>query len=580
MEENEDNLSPQYVDRYPLPKDLVRYSVHIPRVRDEIEERYAELKINRALHEMLRDGGGPIHINLTTIYSEDFSVDKLPDYRDIRRYTYNDVFPDLDIKKYSKIAISCSSKWNWNNELQKKIDVFCERYGAVVLTDHTSGYHGKYSIMPTILACQEKYNGDILSPDLLIHIGEYTGDYYTYYRLMNAKEVWRVSEDGIAKDTFYHLTKVFDMKEECFFERMTSNKDEHRETIDLYRKTLIEEVMRVYERFPDIPFSNIYVAKTIVSNLPHNSVVHFGMSNTLRSWTFFDMPYDDIRTYANVGCRGIDGVLSTLVGASFVKPDCLYFGVLGDLAFFYDMNILGNRHIGNNLRIILINNDGGTEFYLHQSGSWKSMRDDVGGYVAASGHNGKKSKELVRDYALNLGFEYLSASNEVELKELVPHFTDPNYGNGPILLEVFTEHDKEREALYSVRNIVGDNKVDLLVNSVGDWNHLRTCYEYISKIKKYVNNRDVYIYGAGRGGRIVLKVLEENNIKVCGFYDKSSQEKCMFQGYPVRNPEDALGRADRQFIVISLMKNNRKTAIEISNYLREKGYDDFDMLMI
>ena len=50
-------------------------------------------------------------------------------------------------------------------------------------------------------------------------------------------------------------------------------------------------------------------------------------------------------------CRGfgIDGNMSALLGASLAKSDKLYFGVIGDLAFFYDMNCLGNRHVGSNL---------------------------------------------------------------------------------------------------------------------------------------------------------------------------------------------------------------------------------------
>jgi 2-succinyl-5-enolpyruvyl-6-hydroxy-3-cyclohexene-1-carboxylate synthase len=41
--------------------------------------------------------------------------------------------------------------------------------------------------------------------------------------------------------------------------------------------------------------------------------------------------------------------------------------VVGDLAFFYDLNALGNHYIKNNIRILLVNNGEGIEFknYLH-----------------------------------------------------------------------------------------------------------------------------------------------------------------------------------------------------------------------
>ena len=580
IEDNEDNLSPQYVERYPLPKDLVRYSVHIPRIRDEIDERTAKLRINRALHEMRRDGGGPVHINLTTLYSIDFSIETLPKFKNITRYTETDNFPKIDRTKYMTIAISCGAKWNWDDELVGAIDIFCEKNGAVVFTDHASGYYGKYAIHPTILACQENYSGDLLCPDLLIHIGEYSGDYYTYYSLMNAKEVWRVSEDGVARDTFHHLTAIFDMREEHFFKKILCKCDGNGDNAESYYKILNADISKVYEKFPTVPFSNIYTAEHVIAQLPHDCVVHFGMSNTLRSWTFFNMPYKDIRTYANVGCRGIDGVLSTLVGASLVNPSKLYFGVLGDLTFYYDMNVLGNRHISNNLRIILINNDGGTEFYMHQSGCWKSMGNDVSDYVAASGHNGIKSKKLVRDYAINLGFEYLSASNERELDDIIPYFTSTVLTEKPILLEVFTEHDKEREALYAVRNIVSNDAEDLWINSYGGLRHLELCFKNASEIREKAKNRDIYIYGAGRGGQILLKVFEEKNIKLKGFYDKKAQSIGTYKGYPIEKPEDAARNLRRKYIVVSLMSNHRELALNIKQQLLGMGYEEDGIFVI
>lgn len=71
-----------------------------------------------------------------------------------------------------------------------------------------------------------------------------------------------------------------------------------------------------------------------------------------------------VKCYSNVGAFGIDGGMSTLIGQSVVTEN-MSFMIIGDLAFFYDMNSLGIKHIKNNLRILLINNNGGVEFKLH-----------------------------------------------------------------------------------------------------------------------------------------------------------------------------------------------------------------------
>lgn len=54
------------------------------------------------------------------------------------------------------------------------------------------------------------------------------------------------------------------------------------------------------------------------------------------------------------GGFGIDGNMSSLLGASLIDPQKICFCILGDLAFFYDMNVLGNRHVGKNIRILLV----------------------------------------------------------------------------------------------------------------------------------------------------------------------------------------------------------------------------------
>ena len=63
--------------------------------------------------------------------------------------------------------------------------------------------------------------------------------------------------------------------------------------------------------------------------LPKNSVLHLGILNSLRSWNFF--PIDpSIRCFANTGGFGIDGCMSSLVGASLVTPDNLFQDLIDD----------------------------------------------------------------------------------------------------------------------------------------------------------------------------------------------------------------------------------------------------------
>lgn len=438
------HLEPQVIDRSVSLKDTVRYKINLPLIRDEKDIQLAELKVNTLILELRRNGGGPVHIDLEK-GGNNFSVKKLPAVRVIDRITRKGMFPQIP-KQVKKIAIYVCSHAPWTEAQTKAVDAFCARNNAVVFCDHTSGYEGKYRLIYALVAGQEAYSSPLCRPDLLIHIGELSGDYLTYGRMMGAKEVWRVSADGEVRDTFHKLRYIFDMDEQEFFDHYAKNPVSGLVEDDGYLNACIAEHDKLYKKIPEIPFSNAWIAKTVAPRIPEKSVLHFGVSNTMRSWTFFDVPRS-VTTSANVGCRGIDGVLSTLIGASLAKPSVLHFGVLGDLTFFYDMNSLGNRHVGRNLRILLVNNGRGTEFRLYSHPGQKLMGEDADPYVAAAGHFGNKSPELVKNYATALGFEYLCASKKEEFASVIKRFLNPELTDGPMLLEVFTVSQDESDAL-------------------------------------------------------------------------------------------------------------------------------------
>ena len=185
--------------------------------------------------------------------------------------------------------------------------------------------------------------------------------------------------------------------------------------------------------------------------------MHLGILNSLRSWNFFEMD-ESIRVNCNTGGFGIDGILSSAIGAALGRPTKNVYCIIGDLAFFYDMNSLGNHNIGNNLRVLLINNGRGTEFrnYNHPGAQFG---DDAEEFVAAANHYGNMSKDLVKHYAQDLGFIYICANNKYEFDKNVNEFLMPDLGNKPMIFEVFTNWKDESESLRSIRNTVVDEKI-------------------------------------------------------------------------------------------------------------------------
>ena len=70
------------------------------------------------------------------------------------------------------------------------------------------------------------------------------------------------------------------------------------------------------------------------------------------------------RFLANRGASGIDGVVSSALGAG-AAADLPLFLVVGDTSFYHDMNgLLAVRRHGLSATIVLVNNDGGGIFSL------------------------------------------------------------------------------------------------------------------------------------------------------------------------------------------------------------------------
>ena len=434
---------PQVIDRTSLPKDTVKMSVLIPNIHDDEDEWAYGAALNKALLELRRAGGGPVHVNLATGYSQDFSVKELPATRVIRRIGHTEECPALP---EGRIGIFAGAHRRWSEALTQSVNAFCKRYGAAVICDHTSNYTGPYKASACLAANQEQYRSPVCRMELLIHIGDISGAYMN----LSPSQVWRVHPDGEIRDTFRALRYTFEMEEETFFRRYAEQSFREPEPASYFGEWG-RELGRLREKIPELPFSNVWIAQQTLALLPENSALYLGILHSLRSWNFFEKP-DSVEAYANTGGFGIDGGISSLAGAALASPAKLFFGVTGDLAFFYDMNALGNRHLGSNIRILLVNNGRGTEFrnYSHPAARFGEGAD---AFMAAAGHFGSQSRELARHYAQDLGFEYMAASGKEEYLDVRERFLTPARTERPMLLEVFTDSREESRALEMISNL-------------------------------------------------------------------------------------------------------------------------------
>ena len=445
----------QVTDRSVKPNDTFVHAEYIPTCMDETAIWDTTIRLNRAILALTHRGGGPVHINLATNYNRDFSVKELPVARCIRRYMSSDELPVLST---GRIAILVGNHLPWSASLTEAVNRFCKAYGAVVFCEHASNYSGPYRVYNAILNQQSYCKKESFRTDVLIHIGEVSG-YGNNVAGSKAGEVWRVNEDGELRDPSHKLTQVFEMAEEVFFNRyadLAGERNEQQKAGKAWLEQCHAEYQKLQAAIPELPFSNIWIAQQTAYRLPEGCVLHLGILNSLRAWELFDVPTSvQSNGFVNTGGFGIDGCMSSMIGGAITHPDQLHFLVIGDLAFFYDMNVLGNRHVGNNVRILLVNNGKGTEFrnYNHPAAQFG---EDADKFMAAAGHYGNKSLQLVRHYAEDLGYEYMKASDKEEYLINIDRFLISDITDKPMLFEVFTNNENESDALKQMNTLISE----------------------------------------------------------------------------------------------------------------------------
>lgn len=421
----------QAPDQASLPRDAVKQSFELPFISDINDYYHSNRVINEAILELSRDGLGPVQLCVPWL---DFPLNNVkPDVKKISCYTSGMEFNfDIDNKK---VLIVIGENSNLDSKDIKAINDFCENTNTIVYINHLSNFNNDYTINANLLL--SSINSDEflqLKPDILISIGGQTGDYpfYLKFAANNAYGVehWRICDDGKVVDTYDKLTKIFQCAPAKFFTSVYG-KNENHSFYKLWRKkneTLISDL--------NLPFSNVAIAQYLHNKIPKNSIIQFSILNSLRCWNLFELD-PSIECFSNVGAFGIDGGMSTLIGQSVVSEK-KSFMIIGDLAFFYDMNSLGIRHIKNNLRILLINNNGGVEFKLH-----RGNKKDIDRFIAAANHyqNGE-------GWAKTCGFEYISALNIEQFKNKYEKFIGDS--EKPILFEVFIKDVDESDAYNSL----------------------------------------------------------------------------------------------------------------------------------
>lgn len=214
-----------------------------------------------------------------------------------------------------------------------------------------------------------------------------------------------------------------------------------------YPKKWMYYSQQVFE--PRFAYSQMLAIGMVIQSLPQGSALHLANSSTVRYAQMFRMP-PGIKVMSNRGVNGIEGSMSTAIGYAAADPKQLNFILMGDLSFFYDLNATWNSHVSSNVRILLLNNQGGEIFHALPN---LKLTPQAQRYVTAT-HSAS-----AQGWIESQGFTYMAAHNQDELNQAIGKFMEPlaqlntaesqasQENSKPILLEVFTSQADDTKIL-------------------------------------------------------------------------------------------------------------------------------------
>ena len=433
----------QMIDQVGMYDRHVRKSVNLPIINSRSDEIYCQRLIDEALTELNHHGTGPVHINIPMrAYNNSFYVKNLPKVTRIEHLEANEdelIWKNKieKLKNAQRILVTCGQNRSVSQELQNSIKSFFEQYNVAIVLDYMANIALDEGINTT--ACMDsryvtyKKVKELL-PDIVISFGGniFSGIKEQLQKFPGEFEHWLIQEDGRIVDLYKNITTVFECKPEYFFSCCCQHSDGIKNNRIYYGQ------FREYAdslKMPEFEWSHVYAIKEVVEKIPSHSILHLSINDSIRITNFFKLR-SEIKTYANIGTHGIDGCLSSFLGqaAASDKPSYL---IIGDLAFFYDMNAIRLRHIGKNVHILLVNNQGGSEFYFNHM--WKNQASDL--------HTTARHHTQAEGWVKSNNFIYLSAYDKASMQESLSEFMR-NDLDAPVFLEVFTEMKHDAEVIY------------------------------------------------------------------------------------------------------------------------------------
>ncbi len=340
--------------------------------------------ISDVVMKTLEEPKGPVHLNIplteplynTTpdVISNEKLICNLSSSKSLSK-TEKEVIK-LKWKEKSRKVIICGrsdfqlSKLKYLLELTNHSD-------TLILSEPIANAADARIIQNTDGFCKMIADDKNFDPDLVVTIGEQilSKQLRKVLKTKTNCEHWHLSLSNEKWDIFGLLSSVIPMSDVDFLKLISKSQEKQSDwqTRWLSKSQVLQQITENHE---SDSWSDFSIFRWLSKQIPENSIIQWGNSSVIRYASIFKY-HKSIKHFANRGTSGIDGCLSTAVGCAKANPEKIVYAVVGDLSFFYDSNALFIKPYPKNLRVIVINNEGGNIFRLI---------------------NGQKDEEILREF--------------------------------------------------------------------------------------------------------------------------------------------------------------------------------------
>jgi 2-succinyl-5-enolpyruvyl-6-hydroxy-3-cyclohexene-1-carboxylate synthase len=417
---------------------FIKYQCSLPvDVNTTQDEWYINRVVNEAFVAAVDALNGPVHINVPLrepLYGR--TVHSQKSVRLIKKHKSLGCLPQQLMdelsevwKGHERIMILVGMRYP-DSELLDVLEQFSDSDRVVVLTETLSNCYSEKFVrcIDRVVSSIRDEDLALFKPDILITMdGLLVSKMLKTFLRQNApREHWHISEGGSAPDSYQGLTKVIKGQPvetlRHLMPLLQPVKCRFRETW-MKRVSLLSSIHEEYLK--KLLWSDMRVFEVITNQLPRPVNLQLGNSTPVRYMQLFE-GFNEVYSFSNRGTSGIDGSVSTAVGAAFAT-DRLTLLLVGDLSFFYDSNGLWNKRLMPNLKVIVINNSGGGIFRFLQG---SAEADELEEFFATS--HQMSAEHVARQYSL----PYRQCNNEQEFAEGLIQLFEPN--DKAFILEVMT----------------------------------------------------------------------------------------------------------------------------------------------